>query len=400
MPSYVYKAINERNRTMRGTMSAENELDLELRLREVGLDLVDVKEEKVRKAKASGGVKLKDMLVFCLHLEQLSRAGVPIHESLADVRDSTDSARLRDTLSNVIEKVKSGSRLSEAMSLFPRVFNNVFVGLVQAGEKNGQLSESFTHMSEDLKWNNDLRRKVRKAIAYPAVVLVIMALVITVLMLFVVPKMVKFIVDQGFEIPIHTRALIATSYAFEHYWYLILGVPVFSIFGFMILYRSSEAFAYIADGILLRLPALGPVVQKINLARFVHFFVVMFRSGIDIPDALIASKNVIGNRVMREAIDIVHRSITEGNNLTNSLRVSNQFPNLVVRMFKIGEESGNMSEALENVSFFYSREVNDAVDKLVGMIQPALTIFMGALIAWVITAVFGPIYESFKNLKT
>lgn len=399
MPKYIYRSLNERGRTMRGEMTADNEVDLDVRLREVGLDLIDFKVAKVRKAGSRGKVKLKDMLIFCVHMEQLIRAGVPIHECLADVREATDSTKLRDTVSDVLDRIKSGTAFSDALNEYPRVFSNVFVGLIKAGEKNGNLTESFVHMGEHLKWTEDLRRKVKKAITYPAVLVVVMAAVITILMMFVVPQMVKFILDQGFEVPIHTRALIATSSAFEHYWYLILGLPILTGFVILSLYRTSENFAYFWDGLMLRMPIIGKTIQKINIARFVHFFAVMYQSGIDIPEALNAAKSVVNNRVLKESIEMAHKGVNEGSSLTASLRVSNQFPNLVVRMFKIGEDSGNMSEALENVSFFYTREVNDSVDGMIALIQPALTVVMGMLIFWVIAAVFGPIYNSFQNMK-
>lgn len=398
MPAYSYKAMNDRGRMIRGSMVAENEIDLETRLKEVGLELVGCREQR-RQGGGKSRIRLKDMIILCLHLEQLSRAGVPIHEALADVRDSTESKKLRDIMTDVLEKVKTGSRLSEAFAHYPRVFNEVFIGLVAAGEKTGKLSDSFTHMAEHMKWTNDLRRKVKKAVTYPIVLLVVMSAVIAILMVFVVPKLIKFILDQGFDIPLHTRALIATSEAFQSHWYVIFGVPLGLFLFLLTLYRTSEPFAYTMDGFMMKLPVLGPTIRKINLARFTHFFAVMFKSGIDIPDALLASRNVVANRILKESIEIVYRSIVEGNNLTNSLRISNQFPTLVIRMFKVGEDSGNMNDALENIKFFYDREVNDAVDGMVGLIQPTLTVFMGGLIFWVIAAVFGPLYQSFSNMK-
>lgn len=398
MPAYSYTSINEKGRTIRGSMVAENEIDLEARLKEVGLDLVNSREAK-RKSGGKSKIKLKDMIVLCLHLEQLSRAGVPIHEALGDVRDSTESRKLRDIMTDVLEKVKTGSALSVALGGYPRVFNEVFCGLIAAGEKNGNLTDSFVHMSDHMKWTNDLRRKVKKAVSYPIVLLVVMSGVIAILMVAVVPKLIKFIIDQGFDIPLHTRMLIATSEAFQNRWYLIFGVPITIFFIIVFFYRTNESFAYKIDGIMLRLPVMGGAVRKINLARFTHFFSVMFKSGIDIPEALLAARNVVGNRVIKESVEVVHRGIVEGNNLTSSLRMSNQFPTLVIRMFKVGEDSGNMNDALTNIKFFYDREVTDAVDGMIGLIQPALTLVMGALIFWVIAAVFGPLYQSFSNMK-
>jgi type IV pilus assembly protein PilC len=141
------------------------------------------------------------------------------------------------------------------------------------------------------------------------------------------------------------------------------------------------------------------VVRKIDMARFTHFFAVMFNSGIDILESLQSAKDVVHNRVLKDSVELVKTNVSEGNSLTSSLRLSNQFPNLVVRMFKVGEDSGNMKEALDNVNFFYKREVDDAVEGMVGAIQPILTVVMGAMIFWVIAAVFGPLYESFSKMK-
>lgn len=401
MSSYKYSAINDKGNTIRGTVMAENEMDLEARLKDLGLDLVNAREVRSRSGSAgkSTKVKTKDLIIMCMHLEQLDRAGVPLHDSLADVRDSTESAKLKDVLTGVYESVKTGTLFSKALSAYPRVFNDVFVGLIAAGEKTGNLSMSFIHLGEHLKWSDDLRRKVKKASRYPIVLLVILSGVITALMMFTVPKMIEFIVSQGFDIPIHTRALIAVSHAFADYWYLILGMPVVVIFGLMLLYRISEPFAYKVDALALKMPLIGPVIRKIDMARFTHFFAVMFNSGIDVIESLEAARGVVNNRVLKESITLVINNVTDGNSITSSLRLSQQFPNLVVRMFKVGEDSGNLNEALENINFFYNREVNDAVDSLVGSIQPILTVVMGALIFWIIAAVFGPLYQSFSKMK-
>ena len=398
MSTFTYSALNDRGRSVRGTMVAENEVDLEFRLKEVGLDLIKYREQRSKGGRGSR-IKIKDMIILCLHLEQLSRAGVAIHEALADVRDSTESAKLRDMMTDILEKVKTGSSLSEAFASYPRVFDEVFVGLIAAGEKNGNLTESFVNIANHMKWTNDLRRKVKKATIYPIVLLLVMSAVIAILMVAVVPKLLKFLVDQGFAVPIHTRALIYVSEAFQDSWYLIFGIPIGMIFLSKILNRTSEGYAYRFDAFMLRLPMIGPTMRKINLARFTHFFSVMFVSGIDIPEALIASSHVVKNRVLKESVGMVHAAIVDGNNLTNSLRISNQFPTLVIRMFKVGEDSGNMSDALTNIKFFYDREVSDSVDAMIGMISPALTLVMGGLIFWVIAAVFGPLYQSFANIK-
>ncbi len=399
MPSYTYTAINEAGRRVKGSVYADNELDLEDRLRQLGLDMLEAKTARVKKASKRGRVRVKDLIVLCMHLEQLERAGVPLMDALMDSREACDSAKLRNVMNGVYEAVKNGSVLSQALATFPRIFSDVFVGLVAAGEKTGNMSDAFHHLAEHLKWSAEIRRKIKKATRYPLVLLVVISLVVSVMMLFVVPKLVDFILSQGFSLPIHTRALIAVSYAFQNYWFIILGMPAGLIITTIILYNTSERFAYKVDSIILKLPLIGPVVRKIDLARFTHFFSVMFNSGIDVLDSLRGAKEVVHNRVLKESVELVRTNVSEGNSMTSSLRLSNQFPNLVVRMFKVGEDSGNMKDALINVNFFYNREVNDSVDTMVGAIQPILTVVMGAIIFWVIAAVFGPLYESFSKMK-
>jgi len=399
MGLYNYTAFNVSGRRVRGSVFADNLIDLESRLKQINLDLIDGREKKERAASFGSRIKLKDIIVLCMHLEQLDRAGVPVHDAIADVRDSTDSPKLRDVMTGVYEAVKNGSVFSKALAHYPRVFDDVFVGLVASGERTGDLSGSFHHLGEHMKWSAEIRRKVKKAVRYPLAVLVMLSLVITVLMTQVVPKLVEFIMSQGFNLPLHTKALIWFSAAFSDYWYLVFGIPVLTFIIVRIFYRTTPKFAYWMDAMVLKLPILGPTILKINMARFTHFFSIMFNSGVDILDALEAGSGVVGNRVLKESIGVARTNVMEGNSLTASLRMSNQFPTLVIRMFKVGEDSGNMTEALENVNFFYNREVNDAVESMTGFIQPALTVVMGLLIFWIIAAVFGPLYESFSKIK-
>lgn len=400
MPQYSYRALNENNRYVRGQITAANEIDLEDRLRGFGLELVDSRVLKPRKKLGGGGgVKTKDLIVLCLHLEQLDRAGVPLLDALADVRDASEAPKLKDIMTDVYESVKNGDVLSDAFAKHPRVFGTVFVGLIRAGEKTGKLYDSFFHLAEHLKWVAEMRRKVKKALGYPITLGIVVLGVLTVLMLFVVPKLTQFILAQGFTLPLHTKALIAFSKFFGDYWYIVLPTPVLIAVALMIAYRSSENFAYMFDNFMLNFPVIGNTIRKIDLARFSGFFALMYKSGIDILDSLQTAQSVVNNRVLKESVGMVRRAVSEGNSITNSLRVSNQFPSLVIRMFKVGEDSGNMNEALENVNFFYDREVNDAVDTMIGMIQPVMTVVLGGLILWIVSAIFGPLYESFSKMN-
>jgi type IV pilus assembly protein PilC len=390
--------MNQQGRKVRGEMTAENSLDLESRLQEMALDLIDYRKAKKKVGGRFQRVGTKDMIILCLQLEQLSRAGVPLLETLSDVRESTENPKLQDIIASVYESVKNGKQLSEALQEFPDQFDEVFVGLVRAGEKTGDMSEIYKHLGHHFKWSNELQRKIKKAISYPIFLLIVMTGVISLLMIFVVPKLIDFITSQGFEIPIHTRALIATSEFFVDYWMIVFGVPIITAIGGTVAYKKSKIFAYNVDKIMLEAPIFGDVIRKINLSRFTHFFGVMFRSGVDILDSLATARNVVSNLKIQESVMQARESVSEGASLYEALEETQEFPSMATRMFKVGENSGNMNEALENINFFYEREVDDSVDAMVGMLQPALTMVMGILIFWVISAVFGPLYQSFSDM--
>ncbi len=400
MINYKYSAVNDLGRTIKGTMAAANSDDLEARLKEIGLDIIDYREIEDKKTSFfAKNITARDLIMFCIHMEQLDKAGVPLMDALADLRDTSDSPRLKELMAQIYESVKGGKMLSAALAEHPRIFGEVFTGLVAAGEKTGHMSDSFGHLSHHIKWNEDIRRKVKKSIRYPIILLVMMVAVISIMMLFVVPQLSSFMLSQGFDLPLHTRALIWTSDTFVKYWYAILGIPTVAVVVIIMMYRSSEDFAYQVDKIALKTPFVGKNISKIDLARFSQFFSVTFMSGIDILECLRTAQNVVGNRIIKEAIQYVRRSVSEGNSLTSSLKVSNQFPSLVIRMFKIGEESGEMGKALDNINFFYEREVNDSVESTVELIQPALTIILGGVLFWITAAVFGPLYDSFTKMS-
>jgi len=402
MPTYSYKALNIRGATIRGNLTADNETDLQEKLRKLGLDLLRAKEageggSRLRLWKKS--VSLRDLIILCVHMEQLERAGVPILDSIADLRDASESEVLRDLVAKIYDSVKGGKLLSEALSEHPKIFSEVFTGLIAAGERTGNMGDAFGHLADHLKWQAEIRRKIKTATRYPIILVFIMTGVISLMMLFVVPQMTDFLKNQGFVLPFYSRALIAVSQAFVNYWFIILGLPIIAFVMLLVLYRTSEAVAYRIDAMILKMPFIGVVIQKIELARFCHFFAITFKSGMDIIECIQTCENVMHNRIMKEAVFYVRQGVSEGNSITASLQVSSQFPSLVMRMFKVGEESGKMEQALENVNFFYDREVNDAVDAMIELIQPALTIIMGTLLFWITAAVFGPLYDSFSKMN-
>lgn len=401
MPLYNYKALNITGRRVVGQMTANNDLDLFQRLKQINLELISAKVHT-----GSGGlaalfnrkVANRELVQMCLHLQQLSAAGVSLMDSLADVRDSTDHRRLRDLLAEIYEDVAAGQSLSAAFGRHPRVFGTVFQSLMVAGEESGNLTESFTQLVKHLKWSDAIDKKIKKATRYPMFMLVVLLGMFLMMMIFVVPQLVNFLKGEGQELPAVTVALIGTSDFVQDFWWVLIGVPVGLYIAFRIVARSSEKVAYRLDFYTLRLPMFGELIRKIALSRFAHFFATMFQSGVPILNCLDTAGRVVGNRCLTRSLATVRGGVADGNPLSTGLRNTGEFPNLVIRMVKIGEESGNLGDTLNNVTDFYDRDVDESVDALVDMIQPVMTVFGGGMMVWIIVAVIGPIYNSLSKM--
>lgn len=399
MPDYRYVAVNDMGKTVKGTLKAANELDLEDRLKRYNLELIKASTSRSLLPKLKGKLKTKDLIMLCISMEQLDRAGVPLLDALADLRDTGHSAAFRDLMSEIHENVKGGDMLSEALEARSDIFSEVFTGLIGAGEKTGNMANAFMHLADHLKWQAEMNRKVKKALKYPIALLVLMSGVIAIMMTAVVPQLTEFLDGQGFDLPWYTELLIKTSDAFVEFWYLIFGLPVLTIILIVVLYKVSTSIRYFIDAILLRTPVMGGVILKSNLARFCRFFGICYTSGIGVLECLNITHKVMSNAVLQDSVMQISQNVAEGNTVSHSIEMTGRFPSLVLRMFKVGEESGNMDRALQNVNFFYDREVSDSVDALVGMIQPTLTLVMGLMMFWIIAAIFGPLYSTFSEME-
>ena len=398
MIKYKYKAVNESGKYFRGEMSAENQADLEALLKDSNLTLISSSIVKTSTFGIGEGLSNKDMITLFTHLEQLEKIGVPIIDSLSDIKDSSDSARVRNLMQGVHESVKNGNLLSEALSKHPKTFDKIFIGLIANGEKSGNLSQTFSAIVEHLKWTADIKRKTGKAIRYPLFSLFVMFIVLYIMTTVVVPRVTQFLKAQTIELPTITVALINFSnFMQNNTLIIIISIPVI-ITVYKALRKSSPKIALFMDKMKLYLPIFGAIITKLDISRFCHFFSMTFKSGTGVLDCLESAKDVINNEAIKDSIEAIKQQVADGQPLSTAIAYTGYFPSLVIRMFKIGEQSGNMEENLENVRYFYDKEINDSIEKLVGMIQPTLTIIMGGMMGWITIAVFGPIYSSFSNL--
>ncbi len=400
MNVFQYKAVDSTGRVNAGKMDAANIADLEMRLQKMDLDLVNYKDFGVSGPKASaGGIKRRDLITFCFHLEQTSKAGVPILESLEDLRDSSENPRMREILAAMYESIEGGKTLSGAMSDYPKVFTNVFSSLVKAGEDSGEISKIFFELGESLKWQDEQAAMTKKLLMYPLFVGSVVIGVIFFLMIYLVPELLSFIRNMGQEIPAHTKVLIFVSDIFVNYWYLIGGIPIIVAIGLIIGAKTNPKIRYQVDLFKLRIPLVGPILRKIILARLAGFFAIMYSSGITILDCIKTGEEIVGNKVMEEAVHQVGIRISDGATLSSSFESAKLFPPLVLRMLRVGESTGALEVALQNINYFYTRDVKESIERLQTMIEPGMTVVLGAIIAWVMFSVLGPIYDLITKIK-
>ncbi|MFT5795736.1 MAG: type IV pilus assembly protein PilC, partial [Ulvibacter sp.] len=343
-------------------------------------------------------IKTRDMITMLLHLEQLDRAGVSIIDSLGDVIKSTTNSSIRNLSRTLHESVKNGALLSEAMAKFPKIFDDVFIGLVSSSEQTGKLHKAFEGLIDHLKWSSDIKRKTVKATRYPLFTLAVGLIVMSIMTTVVVPQVTSLLrTTTGGDLPVMTRALVGFSSFLTSNGLFILIAFIFTIITYKFA-RLTEGGEYFLDKAKLKLPFFGSLITKLDASRFSHFFAVTFNSGMSMIDCLNAAKSIISNKAIKQSIDQAIKDVEDGNKLAKAIEKTGYFPSLVVSIITIGEQSGDLGNSLLNVRFFYDREINDSIDKVIGMIQPSLTLVMGGMVAWIAMGVFGPVYNSFSQL--
>lgn len=400
MLTYRYTAVDKAGRPARGQLGAANEVDLEQRLQRMGLDLITCRRlGPSTLGLARGNITRQDLINFCFHLEQLGRAGIPLIEGLADLRDSLEKPRFREIVAALAEDLDGGKTLSQALAAHPAAFDELFVGLVKAGEQSGRLIEVFENLGATLKWQDELAMQTRRLLIYPALVLAVVTGLVFFLMLYLVPQLADFFGNVGQALPWQTRLLIALSDLFRSFWPLLVAAPPAAAILAAAAVRRSPGARYWLDGLKLRLPLAGPVLQKIILARFASFFALMYQSGISVLDAMKTSEGIVANRVIADGLRRAGRQVAAGDGLAESFHNLGLFPPLVVRMLRVGETSGALDSALLNVSYFYHREVRDAAERLLKLLEPLLTCILGLILAFIMFAVLSPVYDLLGKLK-
>ena len=399
MALFAYRAMDADGRVSSGNLDATNAIDLELRLKRLGLDLLTFDPVKRSTAARTRSVTRPELITFCFHLSQLLKAGVNIIDALTDLRDTVDNPGFRQVIASLLEDIGGGLKLSEAMANHTYCFDNVFVALVRAGEQSGQLTAVLDELSENLKWQDEMASQAKKAMVYPSMVLIVIFGVIMVLMTVLVPQLAVTFKQLVPKLPLETEILIALSAFFVRWWYLILGVPIAAVAGAWSFAKTNEKAQRLIDGLTLKLPVVGAIREKIILARFSTYFAMLYRAGISVLDCIGICEKIVGNRIMEEGLQRVGRSISEGQGISQAFIATNLFPPLVLRMLRVGESTGGLDLALLNVSYFYNRQVRDSIARMQTLLGPATTVVLGILIVAILYSIFLPIYDVISKIK-
>jgi type IV pilus assembly protein PilC len=399
MPFFDYHAIDPTGRNVRGTLSAVNDVDLELRLKRMGLDLITLSELS-RQYAPSGRERVtrRDLVTFCIHMRYITRAGIPLLDGLRDLRDSMEKRGFRDVLTALLEDLEGGKLLSQALAAHPAVFGAVFVHSVRAGEQTGLLDAVFDRLAESLKWQEEVAAKAKRLMIYPALVLAVVGAAILFLLVYLVPQVLSLVETMGVVLPLPTLILMAISGALRSYWLVGLLLALVLGVGLPLWVKKHESGRDWWDRTQLRLPVIGPIVQKIALSRFTNTLAMMYRSGVTVLDALRAGEMVAGNRVIAGGIHRASQQIADGRGLSESFQSLGLFPPLVIRMLRVGETTGALDEALENVTYFYNREVLDSIENGLRVLEPLLTAILGLLLGGILVSVLLPVYDLIGDL--
>jgi type IV pilus assembly protein PilC len=399
MPFFDYRAIDQTGRSVKGTLSAVNDVDLELRLKRMGLDLITLAELS-RQYAPSGRERVtrRDLVTFCIHMRYITRAGIPLLDGLRDLRDSMEKRGFRDVLTALLEDLEGGKVLSQALAAHPAVFGAVFVHSIRAGEQTGLLDEVFERLGESLKWQEEVAAKAKRLMIYPAIVLAVVGVAILFLLIYLVPQVLSLVATLGVVLPLPTLVLMAISEAMRSYWLIGLLLVLSLGIGLPLWVRRSESGKEWWDRTQLRLPVIGPIMQKIVLSRFTNTLAMMYRSGVTVLDALRAGEMIAGNRVIARGIRRASQQIADGRGLSESFQSLALFPPLVIRMLRVGETTGALDEALDNVTFFYNREVLESIENGLRVLEPMLTAILGLLLGGILVSVLLPVYDLIGSL--
>src|SRR5438270_5239357 len=402
METYVFRAIDLAGVSSRGEVEADSKPAVTDQLKARGLIVLDI-DSKGRSKEINlefmQRVKLRELAVFSRQLATMITSGVTILRALYVLEQQTESKPLRETLIKVRKDVEAGLALSDALERHPKVFNPLYVAMVRSGETGGLLEDSLRRVSDQLESEDALRRQVRAAMVYPAVVISFALVVLLALVAFIVPVFAKVFKDFGGKLPALTRFTVGLSHLVTHQWYLIILVVAGSAIGFIKWKKSNRGRAQ-WDSFKLRVPLkIGDTVQKIALARWSRTFSALVSAGVPILQAIDIVGQTAGNAVVQRAMTHVNDSVKRGGTIAAPLKAVPVFTAMVVDMISIGEETGAIDTMLTKVAEFYEAEVNAAVKAITSILEPVMIIVVGAMVGFIVISMYLPLFKVYDQIK-
>jgi type IV pilus assembly protein PilC len=401
LPTFKWTGKTRQGEVRSGEMEGADQEAVRGRLTQMGIEPTKVRRKSREiqlKLPGVGGVKTKDLLVFTRQFSVMIDAGLPLVQALDIIGTQADNLAFRKVLLGVKSKVESGSTFADALAEHPKVFDELFVQLVRAGEIGGILDTILQRLGAYIEKNEKLKRRVKGAMVYPSIVLVVALGVTVVLLAFVTPTFEKMFKDFGGAMPAPTQLLINLSHGLVDNWYLFVFIPAAFIAAFVAFKRNPKG-EVLWHRFVIKAPVFGPLVRKIAVARFTRTLGTMISSGVPILDALEIVAKSAGNRVIEQGVMYVRAKISEGKNIAGPLAETKVFPPMVVQMIGVGEATGAMDQMLNKVADFYDDEVDVAVSALTSMIEPVMMVFLGGVVGGFLIAMYLPIFNIAGNIK-
>ncbi len=402
MATYVFKAIDFSGTPARGEVEAESKQAVTDQLKSRGLIVLDIADKTKSKEidlSRFQRVKPHDLAVMTRQLATMITSGMTILRALYVLEDQTESKLLRETLVSVRKDVEAGLPLSDALERQPRVFNPLYVAMVRSGETGGVLESALIRTADQLEADNSLRRQVRAAMMYPAVIITFAIVVMLALIAFIVPSFAKVFKDFGGELPALTKVTISMSKVLTGYWYLLI-VGVIAVVVAFLKWKKSSWGRPQWDRFRLSIPLkIGDTVQKVALARWSRTFSALTSSGVPLLQAIEITGKTAGNAVVEKAMADVVESVKKGGSIHKPLENAKVFPGMVVHMIGVGEETGALDTMLNKIADFYEDEVAAAVKALTSILEPVMIVFVGAIVGFIVISMYLPLFKVYDQIK-
>jgi type IV pilus assembly protein PilC len=396
MPVFLWEGTTRKDEVKKGEMEAADEAALRALLRKQGFKSIEVKAKPNDLMEylpfLAGGVKEKEVVVFCRIFSTMIDAGLPLIQCLDLLAQQEQNKTFSKIIRTIKEDIEGGTSLTDALKKYPKVFDDLFVNLIAAGEAGGILDVVLGRLSNYLEKAMKLKAKVKSAMTYPIAVLVISFAVVALLLIKVIPTFQKMFEGAGQELPGPTAAVIGMSQFAQDYWWVIVGVIVVFVIAFRQFYKTDKGH-WMIDSAILKAPVFGPVMKKVAVARFSRTMATMMSSGVPILEGLNIVSKSAGNVVVEDALMKTRQAISEGRSIAEPLSETGIFPPMVVQMISVGEATGALDSMLNKIADFYDDEVDAAVEAMTSLLEPIMMVFLGGIVGGMIIAMYLPIFK-------